>query len=173
MLPLGADLNFMIEYGLAVFPWWCHQMEAFSTLLALCEGNTTHGCFPLANGTDLELWCFLWSAPELMVKQTIEMLVIWDAIRLIMPLLINMYALPTQWKHRMHALQWHHMSVTASQITGNLIVWSIAYSGWQQKKIKDLHYCPLWRESTDGFSSQRPLMWKHLHAMKSSCSDCN
>ena len=21
------------------WPWWCHQMEAFSTLLALCKGN--------------------------------------------------------------------------------------------------------------------------------------
>ena len=34
--------------------------------------------------SDAEFWCFLWSAPEQMVRKTIEMLVIWDAISLIM-----------------------------------------------------------------------------------------
>ena len=28
-----------------IWSWWCHQMETFSTLLALCEGNT-----PLTGG---------------------------------------------------------------------------------------------------------------------------
>ena len=37
------------------YSWWRHQMETFSALLALCEGNP-----PV---TDAELWCFLWSAP--------------------------------------------------------------------------------------------------------------
>ena len=35
--------------------------------------------------SDVELWCFLWSAPEQMVEQRIETLVIWDASALIMP----------------------------------------------------------------------------------------
>ena len=39
---------------------------------------------PLTKDSDAELWCFLWSALELMVEQTIERLVIWDAIALIM-----------------------------------------------------------------------------------------
>ena len=30
-----------------------------------------------------KLWCFLWSAPEQMVEQTVEAPVIWDAIVLI------------------------------------------------------------------------------------------
>ena len=34
--------------------------------------------------SDAELWCFLWSAPEQMVQETIEAPVIWDAIALIM-----------------------------------------------------------------------------------------
>ena len=34
--------------------------------------------------SDTKLWCFLWSAPEQTVEQTIEMPVIWDAIVLIM-----------------------------------------------------------------------------------------
>ena len=42
------------------------------------------GGFPLTNASDEELWCFLWSAPEQTVEQTIEMSVIWDAMALIM-----------------------------------------------------------------------------------------
>ena len=47
-----------------------HQMETFSALLALGEAS------------DVELWCFLWSAQ--IVEQTIETPVIWDAFALIM-----------------------------------------------------------------------------------------
>ena len=36
------------------FPWWRHQMETFSALLAICHTKASDG----------ELWCFLWSAPE-------------------------------------------------------------------------------------------------------------
>ena len=35
-------------------------METFSALLALCAGNS-----PATKATEAELWCFLWSAPEL------------------------------------------------------------------------------------------------------------
>ena len=31
---------FYIETGTCSMPWWCHQMETFSTLLALCAGNS-------------------------------------------------------------------------------------------------------------------------------------
>ena len=40
--------------------------------------------FPLTKASDAELWCFLWSAPQQTVEQTIEMPVIWDAIAVIM-----------------------------------------------------------------------------------------
>ena len=45
--------------------WWRHQMETFSTLLALYEGNSpVTDEFPSTKANDAELWCFLWSAPE-------------------------------------------------------------------------------------------------------------
>ena len=50
-------------------PWWRHQMEAFSALLALCALNSpVTGEFPPTKASDAELWCFLWSTPE----QTVE-----------------------------------------------------------------------------------------------------
>ena len=55
-------------------PWLRHQMETFSTLLALCA--------------------FLWSAPDEMVEQTIVMPVIWDAIALVK--LLELYL--SEWK---------------------------------------------------------------------------
>ena len=42
---------------------------------------------PLTKASDLELWCFLWSAPNQAVEQTIGTPVIWDAIAPIMTLL--------------------------------------------------------------------------------------
>ena len=52
-------------------PWWLHYMETFSVLLALYEGNplVTSG-FPSQRASNVELWCFLWFAPEQMVGQT-------------------------------------------------------------------------------------------------------
>ena len=60
-------------------------METFSTFLSLCEGNSpgTSG-IPLTNASDAELWYFLLFAHEQTVEQTIDMLVIWDAIAVIM-----------------------------------------------------------------------------------------
>ena len=39
--------------------WWRHQMKTFSTLLAICAGNSL-----VTKASDAELWCFLWSEPE-------------------------------------------------------------------------------------------------------------
>ena len=44
-----------------IIPWWRHQMETFSALLALCAGNSPVNSTKASNA---ELWCFLWSAPE-------------------------------------------------------------------------------------------------------------
>ena len=46
-----------------------------------------HRWIPLAKASNTELWYFLWFAPEQTVEQTIETLVIWGAIALIMTLL--------------------------------------------------------------------------------------
>ena len=41
--------------------WWCHQMETFSVLLAICAGNSSvTGQLPAQRL--VTLWCFLWSA---------------------------------------------------------------------------------------------------------------
>ena len=56
-------------------------METFSALLGPLWGESTgHQWITLTQASDMELWCFLWSAPEEMVQQTIEMPVIWDTI---------------------------------------------------------------------------------------------
>ena len=51
-------------------------METFSALI------------PLTNAGDAEIWCFLLTAPEQMVEQTIETWVIWDAIAVILKSLL-------------------------------------------------------------------------------------
>ena len=50
----------------------------------LCGEFTGHRWIPLTKASKVVLWCFLWSAPEQMVEQTRETLVIWNAIVLIM-----------------------------------------------------------------------------------------
>ena len=61
-----ALLGFIGNYGSMdsdATPWWRHQMEKFSALLALCAGNLpVTGEFPM-KASGAELWCFLWSAP--------------------------------------------------------------------------------------------------------------
>ena len=55
-------------------------METFSALLALCEGNPPiTGGFLAQKASDAEFW----SAPEQILKQTLETPVISDAIALI------------------------------------------------------------------------------------------
>ena len=45
----------------------------------LCGEFTRHRWIPCTKASDRELWCFLWSPPEITVEQTIARLVIWDA----------------------------------------------------------------------------------------------
>ena len=63
--------------SVVVIALWRHRMETFSALLALCAGNSpVTGKIPLTKASDAELWCFLWSAPEQTVEQTIEPLMV-------------------------------------------------------------------------------------------------
>ena len=66
-----------------VISWWRQQVETFSALLALCEGNPqiTDG-FPFQSQV-MRSFDFL-SGPEQTVEQTVETPVIWDPIALIM-----------------------------------------------------------------------------------------
>ena len=71
--------------------WWRHQKKTFSesplVTGPLWGESTGRRWIPLPKAGDAELWCFLWPAPEQTVEQTIETLVIWDTIALIMMLL--------------------------------------------------------------------------------------
>ena len=56
VLPLRFDtVAFLLTNA-----WWLHQMETFSTLLAICAGNSpVTGEFPAQKASDAELWYFL------------------------------------------------------------------------------------------------------------------
>ena len=73
--------------------WWHHQMETFSMLLALCEGNPlVTGGFPSKEASDTELWCFL----DLHLNKRLnKQLRHWDAIKLIMTSLLCLWGVLT------------------------------------------------------------------------------
>ena len=58
ILLIDAEWRTSSSVNLSHNIWWRHQMETFSALLAPCSGNSP------VPGSDAELWCFLWSAPE-------------------------------------------------------------------------------------------------------------
>ena len=68
----------------------CHGMmtssngNIFRIAGPLCREFTGHWWIPLTKANDMELWCFLWSAPEETVEWTIETPMVWDATVLIM-----------------------------------------------------------------------------------------
>ena len=70
--------------------WRRHQMETFSALLAFMR-VIHQSPVTLRKDNVAELWCFLWSALEPKVQQTMEMPVIWDALVLIIAPKSNAY----------------------------------------------------------------------------------
>ena len=50
--------------------------------------STGYRWIPLTKASEMELWCFRWSAPERTTAQTIDTPAIWDAIALIMTSLL-------------------------------------------------------------------------------------
>ena len=61
-------------------PWWRQKWKPFPCYWPFVRESTSYRWIPLTKASDTELWCFLWPAPEQTVEQTIEALVIWDAI---------------------------------------------------------------------------------------------
>ena len=55
-------------------------METFFALLALGGGIHRSSMVSLTKAADAEPWCFLSSAPEQTVEQTIDARVVWGAI---------------------------------------------------------------------------------------------
>ena len=58
--------------------------NTFRVTGSLCGEFTDDRLIPLTMASDAELWCFVWSAHEPTIDQTMETLAIWDAITLIM-----------------------------------------------------------------------------------------
>ena len=72
----GSSISYAIE-NRESSSWRCHDMEAFSKLLALCVGTPpATGGFPSQRARGMELWCFLWCMPEWILEQTAELMVI-------------------------------------------------------------------------------------------------
>ena len=61
-----------------------NKWKHFPRYWPLWEESTDHRWIPLIKASNAELRCFLLCAPEQTAKQTVEMMVIWDAITLIM-----------------------------------------------------------------------------------------
>ena len=50
-------------------PWWRHEMETFSALLALCEGEPPG---TVTNASDAELWCFFHLRPNKRLRKQLR-----------------------------------------------------------------------------------------------------
>ena len=79
----------------------------FRVIDPLWGESTGHWWIPLTKAGDTVIWCFLWYAPEQTVKQTIETLVIWDAIALIVTSFID--TKPQQGRTR-HKFVWESLN---------------------------------------------------------------
>ena len=66
------------------YSWWHHQMETFSVLLALCEGNPLVTCGFCHKASDTELSCFLDLHLNKWLSKQLRSQWIWDTIMLIM-----------------------------------------------------------------------------------------
>ena len=61
--------------------WWHHGMERLSILLTICEGNPLgNSGFPSQRASNGDIWCFSDVSLNNTVEQTLERLVIWNAM---------------------------------------------------------------------------------------------
>ena len=60
-----------------------------SALLVFVRGIHHRWWIPLTKTSDAELWCFLWCTPRQMVEQTIEIMVIWDGLSLVVTVMFE------------------------------------------------------------------------------------
>ena len=74
---------------LRTWSWYSIMMTSWNENILRVNGPiwgefSGHRWIPFAKANNPELWCFLWSAPEQPVVQTVDTSVIWDPIALIM-----------------------------------------------------------------------------------------
>ena len=110
-----SDLILLDPFHYGVIKW-----EHFLCHWSFVRGIHQSPLIPLTMASDVELWCFLWSALERKAEQTIEMLMIWDAIALIMT---SIWCVATKIWHP-HILGFIHMIPKYSK-----------YSKWQSYNI--------------------------------------
>ena len=80
-LPLHLNPSVRVDFdGMMTSSNW----NVFRVTGPLWGEFSGHRWIPLTKASDEELWCFHWHAPEQKVEQTIERLVIWGAIELMM-----------------------------------------------------------------------------------------
>ena len=69
-----------IPTGTIFIPIWCWRGDIKPvSVLTLCGGNQS--VIPSQGAINVQLCCFIWCQPEQAFKQTIKLLVIWDAYR--------------------------------------------------------------------------------------------
>ena len=61
MLWTVSDWWIPLRKGLS---WWCHQMETLPRYWPFVRGIHQSRWIPRTKASDVELWCFRWSAPE-------------------------------------------------------------------------------------------------------------
>ena len=126
--------------------------------------STGHRWSPLIKASDAELWCFLWSAPEQTVAQTIETPVIWDAIAFIMMSLkwvLCMHAFTSD-TARLSIVRYGSDTTDNKEAMGLSISLSldIVYSWWHHQMETFSALLALWAGNlavTGDFFSQMPV----------------
>ena len=189
MIPM---ILLITQHKIDSWTWWRHQMETFSTLLAFCEGNqsVTDGFSsqrPVTRSFDVffffllrlnkrlskqsRRWWYEASSHSLWRHCDVEV----PGSEWLTPALFNLLETSSLWDSaRAHYID-VIMTKMASQITNLTVVYSIVYSGADEKKhIKAPRHWPLWGEftGTGEFPAQRAsnaenvsIWWCH-HAIR-------
>ena len=111
----------------------------------LCGEFTGHRWIPRTKASDAELLCFLWSAAENPVEQTIVRLVIWDAIAAIVTSL-QCFWLMYNFVEVM--IYWHDQRIHIEEVSDAIVCFrnqwktlhSNAYSHWLNPYLCDCGY---------------------------------
>ena len=99
-----------------MFSWRCHDMEALSPSLALCEVNppVTGEC-PWQRANAVELCCLMWCKPEQADEQTLELPVVCDGTTLMwrhFHEVVNEMIVCARW--RVYSMIWVRSSITSA-----------------------------------------------------------
>ena len=104
---------------------------------------TGHLLILITKAIDAELWCFLWSAPEPTIEQTMETPVIWDAIVLIMTSLycIMMVSFVFVFENKIFPISYMKLNIIGLQevIYDKFCIWNIRINLKKQANKIEIH----------------------------------